>query len=181
MTAGSVVVTYNLPDGKIASSYHVKSTPISFGQNQDLNDTRIAQANPGGLHPTTDYDHCIALMVVARQRLSHLECHQSEWKCKVGAGKPDWPAGAGAKGNEGVTAQVQQSQGAIGYTEYGYAGQNNLAMAALGNKAGKFVEPTPEAVKTLASELPADLQASITDPRALIPYPIVTYTWLMAC
>jgi phosphate transport system substrate-binding protein len=49
-----------------------------------------------------------------------------EWEQKVGAGKTvSWPRGVGAKGNEGVTAQIQQTQGAIGYIEYGYAKLQN--------------------------------------------------------
>jgi len=90
--------------------------------------------------------------------------------------------GVGAKGNEGVTAQIQQTQGAIGYVEYGYAKLNNLAFAALENKAGNFIEPTPEsAAKTLeAVELPGNLVAFISDPEGDQSYPIVSYTWLMA-
>ena len=90
--------------------------------------------------------------------------------------------GVGAKGNEGITAQIQQTQGAIGYTEYGYAKQNNLKFAALENKAGKFVPATEEsASKTLeAVTLPENLRAFITDPEGADSYPIVTYTWILA-
>jgi len=90
--------------------------------------------------------------------------------------------GIGAKGNEGVT-QIQQTQGAVGYVEYGYATQNSLPVAALENKSGNYIAPTPEsAARTLeAVELPADdLIAFITDPAGEQSYPIVTYTWLLA-
>ena len=186
MTAGSIVVTYNLPN--VQNSIKLPRelyTDIFLGKIKTWNDARIAQANPGVNLPN------LPITIVHRSDgsgttsvfTSHLSAVSPEWKSKVGAGKTvDWPAGVGAKGNEGVTAQVQQTQGAIGYTEYGYAKQNNLAMATLENKAGNFVEPTPaSASKTLASvELPADLQASITDPEGADSYPIVTYTWLMA-
>lgn len=112
----------------------------------------------------------------------HLAAISPEWKSKVGAGKTvSWPVGVGAKGNEGVTAQIQQTQGAIGYVEYGYASQNNLSMATLENQSGNFIEPTPEsAARTLdAVELPDDLIAFITDPQGDQSYPIVTYTWLL--
>jgi len=57
--------------------------------------------------------------------------------------------GIGAKGNE-VTAQIQQTQGAVGYVEYGYATQNSLPVAALENKSGNYIAPTPEsAARTL--------------------------------
>jgi len=59
----------------------------------------------------------------------HLSAISPEWKSKVGAAKTvDWPLGIGAKGNEGVTAQIKQSQGTIGYVEY--ATQNKLPIAA---------------------------------------------------
>ena len=50
-----------------------------------------------------------------------------EWKSKVGANTAvEWPAGIGAKGNEGVANNVQQTKGSIGYVEYAYAKQNKL-------------------------------------------------------
>jgi phosphate transport system substrate-binding protein len=90
--------------------------------------------------------------------------------------------GVGAKGNEGVTAQVLQTQGSIGYVEYGYAKQNNLKFAALENKGGKFVVASEEsASKALESvTLPADLRVFISDPEGADSYPIVTYTWILA-
>lgn len=186
MTAGSIVLTYNLPD--VQNSIKLPRqvyTDIFLGKIKNWNDAAIAQANPGVNLPN------LPITIVHRSDGSgttsvftnHLSSINPEWKSKVGSGKTvDWPAGVGAKGNEGVTAQVQQAQGAIGYTEYGYAKQNNMAVATLENKAGNYVEPTPESgAKALAAvELPADLQASITDPEGADSYPIVTYTWIMA-
>jgi phosphate transport system substrate-binding protein len=90
--------------------------------------------------------------------------------------------GVGGKGNEGVTAQIQQTQGAIGYIEYGYAKQSNLKTATLENKAGKFVVSNEEsASKTLAAvTLPENLRAFISDPEGADSYPIVSYTWILA-
>ena len=46
----------------------------------------------------------------------------SEWKGKVGNNTSvNWPAGIGGKGNEGVSGQVKQTPGAIGYVELIYA------------------------------------------------------------
>ena len=53
-----------------------------------------------------------------------------DWKQKVGsATSVDWPIGLGGKGNEGVTQQVKQSEGAIGYVELIYAISNKLPYA----------------------------------------------------
>lgn len=186
MTAGSIVLAYNLPD--VQNSIRLPRavyTDIFLGKIKQWNDARIAQANPGVSLPNTP------ITVVYRSDGSgttsvfttHLSAIGPEWKSKVGEGRTvEWPVGVGAKGNEGVTAQIQQTQGAIGYVEYGYATQNKLSAATLENKAGKFVEATPEtAANTLAAvELPADLQVSIIDPEGDQSYPIVTYTWIMA-
>lgn len=89
--------------------------------------------------------------------------------------------GVGAKGNEGVTAQVAQTQGSISYTEYGYAKQTGLKFATLENKAGKFVTYNDEiGAKTLeAVTLPENLRAFAPDPEGADSYPIVSYSWLL--
>ena len=88
----------------------------------------------------------------------HLQLHrlsvegQPDWKTKVGAGTAvEWPAGVGAKGNEGVAGNVGQTKNAIGYVEYAYAKQNKLTYTAMVNKAGKTVQPTVEAFQAAAS------------------------------
>lgn len=185
MTAGAVVVAYNLPDVKELKLPRAVYTDIFLGKIKKWNDPKIAAANAGVKLPD------LPITIVHRSDGSgttavftkHLSAISPEWKSKVGDGKTvQWPAGTGAKGNEGVTAAIQQTPGAVGYTEYGYAKQNNIPMASLENKAGKFAAPTPEAAaKALASaQLPEDLQVSITDPEGAESYPIVTYTWIMA-
>ena len=57
-----------------------------------------------------------------------------------------WPVGLGGKGNEGVTAKVQQTAGGIGYVEQGYADDNHLPYGAIQNKDGNFVKASPETV-----------------------------------
>ena len=76
----------------------------------------------------------------------------ADWKSKVGTGTAvEWPVGVGAKGNEGVSGNIAQAKGSIGYVEYAYAKQNKLAYTALINKAGKTVQPTSEAFQAAAS------------------------------
>jgi phosphate transport system substrate-binding protein len=73
-----------------------------------------------------------------------------DWK--VGSGTAvEWPVGVGAKGNEGVSANVDQQKNSIGYVEYAYAKQNKLTYTAMVNKAGKTVEPTVAAFQAAAS------------------------------
>ncbi|MEB3213614.1 MAG: substrate-binding domain-containing protein, partial [Leptolyngbyaceae bacterium] len=93
-----------------------------------------------------------------------------------------WPTGVAIKSNAGVSAQIQQAEGTIGYVEYSYAQQLSMAVAALENQAGTYVLPTVDSTaKALdALTLPESLVAFNPDPEASDAYPISTYSWLMA-
>ncbi|NBX50909.1 phosphate ABC transporter substrate-binding protein PstS, partial [bacterium] len=61
----------------------------------------------------------------------------------AGVGKSvKWPTGVGGKGNEGVSGTIRQTLGAIGYVNTGFVKENKLQVAAIQNKAGKFVLPS---------------------------------------
>ena len=185
MTAGSIVLTYNLPDApselKLSRDAY---TGIFLGKITQWNDPVIAKANPGAKLPDTK------ITVVSRSDgsgttyvfTSHLSAISDAWKSGPGAGKTvNFPVGVAGKGNPGVAALIKQTPGAIGYVEYGYAQQTGMPMASLENKSGKFVKPDLETGKNaLASvQLPDNLRAWITDPAGADAYPIVTYTWLL--
>ncbi|MBW4447868.1 MAG: phosphate ABC transporter substrate-binding protein PstS [Spirirestis rafaelensis WJT71-NPBG6] len=185
MTAGSIVMAYNLPDVAELKLTRAVYTDILLGNIKTWNDPKIAAANPGVNLPNQP------ITVIYRSDGSgttgvftkHLSAISPDWKTKVGEGKSvKWPVGVGAKGNEGVTAQISQTQGSIGYVEYGYAKQNGLKFAALENKAGKVVTANEQsAAKTLdAVTLPENLRAFISDPEGADSYPIVTYSWILA-
>jgi phosphate transport system substrate-binding protein len=184
MTAGSIVIAYNLPGVEQLNLTQQAMLDIFLGKITQWNDPAIAAANEGVELPD------LPITVVHRSDGSgttgvftkNLSAMSPEWESSVGEGKTvEWPTGVGAKGNEGVTAQIQQTEGAIGYIEYGYAKNNNVAFAALENKAGEFVVPTAESTSaTLAAvELPEDMRAFVTNPDGPESYPIVTYTWML--
>ncbi|MGK7944493.1 MAG: phosphate ABC transporter substrate-binding protein PstS [Microcystaceae cyanobacterium] len=174
MTAGSVVVAYNMPN-----------------MNLKLSRQQLADVFLGKITNWKDLGGSDQKISVVRRSdgsgttavfTKYLSAVSSEWESKVGNGKSvQWPAGIGAKGNEGVTAQIQQNKGAIGYLEYGYAKKNNVGMAELENKAKKFVSPTPQNTSATLSkiQLPSNLRAFIVDPSDAGAYPIVTYTWVL--
>ena len=89
-----------------------------------------------------------------------------DWKSKVGvATTVEWPAGIGAKGNDGVANNVATTKGAIGYVEYAYAKQNKLTFADMINKAGKTVAPTMDAFQAAAANADwADAPGFYHDP-----------------
>ncbi|MBW4593635.1 MAG: phosphate ABC transporter substrate-binding protein PstS [Brasilonema angustatum HA4187-MV1] len=184
MTAGSIVLAYNLPGVEGLKLTRDVYTGIFLGTIKSWNDPKIAAANPGAKLPNTP------ITIVHRAEGSgttgvftqHLSAINPEWKSKVGSGKTvNWPVGLAAKGNDGVTAQIQQTQGSIGYVEYAYAKNSKLNFAALENKAKQFVAPSDQsAAKTLESvTLPGNLRAFITDPDGNESYPLVTYTWIL--
>src|SRR5271166_2088298 len=145
MTAGSVVLTYNLPGGPSELKLSREAySGIFLGKVTQWNDPIIAKNNPGEKLPDT------RITVVAKSDASgttfvftsHLSAISEAWKNGPGIGKAvNFPVGVAAKGTLGVAAMVKQVPGAIGYVEYGYARQTGLPMAVLENRAGKFVKP----------------------------------------
>ena len=186
---GAVVATYNLP-GVTAT---LKFTPdvladIFLGKITKWNDPRIASINAGVSLPATD------ILVVHRSDGSgtsyiftdYLSKVSPTWQSQVGKGTSvNWPVGLGGKGNEGVSATVSQTPGAIGYIELGYATANKLPVAQLRNKAGTFVTPTLRATTAaLAGAMSSmgpntDFRVSITDPGGPEAYPISSMTYLL--
>jgi len=147
MIMGGVVPIVNIK-GIEAGAMKLSNTVLAdifLGKIAKWNDKAIADLNPGLKLPGKK------ITVVHRADGSgttniftnYLAKVSSEWKEKVGEGKSvDWPTGVGGKGNEGVSAYVRKVNGAIGYVEYAYALQNNLAHAKLINRDGGAVDPT---------------------------------------
>jgi phosphate transport system substrate-binding protein len=180
---GAVVVTYQAPVADLRLTPETLAG-LFLGEIKKWNDPRLAQDNPGAKLPD------LAVAVVHRSDGSgttaiftdYLAKVSPAWKAKVGAGKSvKWPAGLGAKGNEGVTGLVKQTPGAIGYVELAYANQNKLSMASLKNHDGHFVRPSLDATSTAAAgvEMPADYRVSITDAKGKDAYPIASFTYLL--
>jgi phosphate transport system substrate-binding protein len=185
---GAVVVTYNLPSVGGASLRFDGATlaDIFLGRITRWNDRRIAALNPGVALPAED-------IIVAHRSdgsgttyifTDYLAKISPEWKEKVGhATSVNWPTGLGGKGNEGVTQQVKQSEGSVGYVELIYAISNGLPAARLKNAAGSFIEPTLKSVTAAAAAASlgpeTDFRVSITDAPGAEAYPISSFTWLL--
>ena len=183
-TAGSIVIAYNLPEVKDLKLSRDAYVGIFLGKITKWNDPAIAKDNPDVKLPD------LPINVAFRSDGSgttfvftkHLSAISPDFADEVGTDKSvTWPAGAGGKGNEGVTALVKQTPGTIGYVEYGYAVNNGLSMASLQNKAGKFVKPTDESGAATLShvEFPENLRIWPEDPAGDDDYPIATFTWLL--
>jgi phosphate transport system substrate-binding protein len=184
---GAVAVTYNLPElvGKPLKFDGATLADVFLGRITRWNDTRLAALNPGVKLPAKD------IIVVHRSDGSgtsfiftdYLAKVSPTWKQKVGsATSVEWPIGLGGKGNEGVTQQVKQSDGAVGYVELIDAISNDLPYGDVKNAAGEFVRPSLKSVSAAAADpLPpeTDFRVSITNPKPADAYPIASFTWLL--
>jgi phosphate transport system substrate-binding protein len=182
MTAGSVVFAYNLPAVKDLKLSRDAYCGIATGKVTNWNDPAIAASNPGTTLPDRNisFVHRSDGSGTTSVLTTHLKAACPEWT--AGANKTvEWPVGTGAKGNPGITAQVQQAEGSIGYVEYAYAKENGLSMAAIENKSGNIIVPSPEAgaLAFEGAELPADFALKVADPANADAYPITSLTWLL--
>jgi phosphate transport system substrate-binding protein len=153
---GSVVVIVNIP-GVTENQLKLPAeilADIYEGKITKWNDPALVEANRGMTLPG------IAIAPVYRADgsgttyvyTSYLAAVSATWKAKVGfSTSVRWPAGSGAKGNDGVSATVHNTRGGIGYVEYAYASQNHLVTVQLRNKAGNYVTPTMESFAAAAA------------------------------
>jgi len=127
---------------------------IFLGNIKTWDDPAIKKLNPGAKLPSQ------AIAVVHRSDGSgttfnfayYLAQVSPDWKTNVGFNTSvEWPVGIGAKGNEGVSQNVSQTNGAIGYVEYAYALQNKMTYTKMMNKDGKTVAPTSDAFQAAAA------------------------------
>ncbi|HOW49504.1 MAG TPA: phosphate ABC transporter substrate-binding protein PstS [Rubrivivax sp.] len=157
---------------------------IFLGNITKWNDPKIAQLNPGVALPDAQ------IAVVRRADgsgtsfifTSYLSKVSPEWKTKVGEGTaPNWPVGAGGKGNEGVSAFVQRLPNSIGYVEYAYAKQNKMPYVLLQNASGNYVAPDDATFAAAAAG--ADWSKSfyqiLTNQAGKDAWPITGATFIM--
>ncbi|MDF3289676.1 phosphate ABC transporter substrate-binding protein PstS [Streptomyces silvisoli] len=85
-----------------------------------------------------------------------------------------WPVGIGGKGNEGVSGQVNQTEGALGFLELHYVLAQNSTYGQVRNKAGRFVQPCVATVTKAANgaTYPAVLHRAVIDGPDPNAYPI---------
>jgi phosphate transport system substrate-binding protein len=209
MTAGTIVLAYNLRPlrdaGKVLLLTRQNLLDVLLGEITEWDDERLTKLNPDLKK------HQKPIIWVRRSDGSgttaaftrHLAAVDPQRWTKEMTGKaPHWPVpGVGAKGNDGVSAIVGQTPGALGYVEFGYAGLSKLPFAAMQNKHGEFVHPkrvvdpsnatldtsegklegglTPDQIALGSAKLPKDFLISVPDPAAKNAYPIATYTWML--
>ena len=159
---------------------------IFLGQITKWDDPAIKKLNPNAKLPAQ------AIVVVHRSDGSgttfiwtdYLSKVSPQWKEKVGANTSvEWPAGIGAKGNEGVANNVANTKGSIGYVEYAYAKQNKLTTVGMINKDGKTVQPNSESFQAAAAsadwEKTDSFYVILTDQPGAGSWPIAGATFIL--
>jgi phosphate transport system substrate-binding protein len=188
MVMGAIVPVVNLEGVKPGELVFDGDTlaNIYLGKITQWDDPAISKLNPGLKLPGD------AIAVVHRSDGSgttfnftdYLSKVSAEWKTKAGSGAAvEWPAGVGAKGNEGVAGNIAQTRSSIGYVEYAYAKQNKLTYAAMVNKAGKTVQPALASFQAAASN--ADWATApgyyviLTDQPGEQSWPVTASTFIL--
>ena len=145
LTAGEIVLAYNLPAVKGLKLPRDVYAGIFHGKVTKWNDAKLKAANPGADLPDRD------ITVVRRADSSgttfvfttHLSAISEEWKKGPGIGTTvKWPESdkfVASPKNDGVAATIRQTPGSIGYVEYSFAKFAKLEVALVQNKAGQFV------------------------------------------
>lgn len=159
---------------------------IFLGKVKMWNDPAIQAMNPDVKLPAT------AIIVVHRSDGSgttfgwtnYLSKVSPAWKESVGEGKAvKWPVGQGGKGNEGVAAYVQQLKNSIGYVEYAFAKQNNLAWTQVKNMAGSFVQPEQKSFAAAAANAKWDsapgMGVVLTEQPGADSWPVTSATFIL--
>lgn len=189
VTAGGVAVTYHLTGVTGLKLSPQVLAGIFQGKITRWNDPAIAKDNTGTALPDKP------IVVFHRSDgsgttsvfTSYLtEAASGDWM--LGSGKTvDWPVGQGAKGNEGVSAGVEQTVGGITYTEQAFAEQHKLPTALIRNAGGTYVELTAEHVSAALSAAKVvgqgqDVSVKIDyQPTGRDAYPISTVSYAILC
>jgi phosphate transport system substrate-binding protein len=188
MVMGGIVPVVNL-DGVKPNDLVLDGPTLAkifLGEVKSWDAAEIKKLNPDAKLPSTP------ILVVHRSDGSgttfnftnYLAKVSDDWKSKVGSATAvEWPVGVGAKGNEGVSNNVAQTKGAIGYVETAYAKQNKLTTTKMVNKDGKVVEANGASVQAAAAN--ADWEKAdgfyliITDQPGAASWPISASTFIL--
>ena len=172
MTAGAIAVAYNNPGCELKLSQQ-QLADIFLGKITNYSQLGCADKKITVVHRSdgsgTTYNFT-----------KHLAAISEAWKNGPGSAKTvAWPTGVGAKGNEGVAAQLNQVPGGLGYVESAYV-KGQLQAAALANASGQVVKPSNASESEALGSIDLGPELIGSNPNPLKGYPIVTFTWILA-
>ena len=172
MTAGAIAVAYNNPGCALKLSQQ-QLAEVFLGKISNYSQLGCADRKITVVHRSdgsgTTYNFT-----------KHLAAISEAWKNGPGTSKTvAWPTGVGAKGNEGVAAQLNQVEGGLGYVESAYV-KGKLQAAALTNASGQMVKPSSASESEALSSIDLGPNLIGGNPNPIKGYPIVTFTWILA-
>ncbi|MEB3199493.1 MAG: phosphate ABC transporter substrate-binding protein PstS [Synechococcaceae cyanobacterium] len=171
MTAGAIAVAYNHPGCKLRLS-QAQLADVFLGRITDFSQLGCA-ARPIRVVVRSDGSGTTANFT------AHLAAISPAWSQGPGKGKLiQWPTGIGAKGNEGVAAQISQGEGSLGYVEASYV-KAPLQAAALSNASGDQLLPDAANGMAALEAIRLDAQLIGADPNPSRGYPIVSFSWIL--
>ena len=181
--SGAIGLTYNIPG---VSQLRLTANIIGDifqGKIKKWNDEKIQAINNNIKLPNLN------IVTIHRSESSgttyvfteYLSKTNLNWKQRIGSGKIiNWPVGVSSKGNAGVTSLIKQIPGAIGYISFEYAKENNLTIAYVKNKAGKYIQPSINSIiQASDTYISDDARVNITNTDAGNGYPISAFTWII--
>lgn len=190
ITAGGVAIIYNLKGVSQPVNLSAKTLGDIFqGKIKKWDDAAIAADNSGVTLPATP------ITIFYRSDASgttqvftgfEAAVDGSGWT--LGTGKTvTWPAGQGAKGSDGVTAGVAQTDGGITYAEVSFAKSNNLPTAAVKGSGSSFTTISANSVsKAIAAGFTVSgtgnaLAGTLDFGKMTDGYPISTVSYGIVC
>ena len=175
MTGGAIVPAYNYP-GCDAKMTQTQLADVFLGKITNWSTFGCADKNIVTVHRSDGSG-------TTKGFTNSLSAFSPEWKETVGTGKAvQWPVGVGGKGNSGVAGVIKNTEGAIGYLNYGYVNGGKFQQVALQNKAGNFVTANSETSAEGLAQIVLDdkLRGADPNPAGANAYPIVSLTWILA-
>ena len=175
MTGGAIVPAYNYP-GCDAKMTQTQLADVFLGNITNWSEFGCADKNIVTVHRSDGSG-------TTKGFTNSLSAFSPEWKKNVGTGKAvSWPVGVGAKGNSGVAGVIKNTEGAIGYLNYGYVNGGKFQQVSLQNKDGNYVKANAETSAAGLSRIVLDdqLRGADPNPSGANAYPIVSLTWILA-
>lgn len=179
---GAVVVAYRIPGLRAPLRLDAEVlAQIFLGTITRWDSPTIQALNPGVSLPSLPIHSVQRARSTGTSALFARYLETSErWRDAARAGIDLTASASRVEGNEGVTAEISAREGAVGVVEMTYAQQVGLAIAALRNSRGEFVEPNPSSIAAAARDLltpeNADTMAGVVGGNTAGAYPAVALT-----
>ena len=173
MVGGTIAIAYNKPGCNLNLTQQ-QTVDVFLGK---INDWKQLKCAPGKITVAHRSDGSGTTFAFTNS----LKAFSSSWTPGVGK-SVKWPVGVGAKGNEGVSGIIKNTPGSLGYVSYSFVKSQNLQVAAIQNKSGKFVLPGATSGSAALNQITLDSNLAGEDPNptGVRSYPISTLTWVLA-